>query len=38
MEILQADTRRMRDYLKYEFETLLKQSPYVHDCGGSHLF
>ena len=38
MRILQADTRRMRDYLKSEFETLLKQSPYLHDCGGSHLF
>ena len=36
--ILQADTRRMRNNLKSEFETLLKQSPYLHDCGGSHLF
>lgn len=38
MRSLQADTRWMRNNLKSEFETLLKQSPYLHDCGGSHLF
>ena len=29
---------QLRTNLKHEFETLLKQSPYLHDCGGSHLF
>mgnify|MGYP000105667153 CR=1 FL=1 len=38
MRILQADTMQLRNNLKHKFETLLKQSPYLHDCGGSHLF
>ena len=29
---------QLRNNLKHKFETLLKQSPYLHDCEGSHLF